>query len=37
MNDEEMAVINVISDGAITSSEGIAIFEALCDFESIGA
>jgi len=37
MNDEKTAVINMISDGTITSSEGIALFEALCDLEGIGA
>ena len=37
MNDEKTAVINMISDGTITSSEGIALFETLCDLEGIGA
>jgi len=35
MNDEKTAVINMVSEGTITSSEGIALFEVLCDLEGI--
>ena len=35
MNDEKTAVINMVSEGTITSSEGIALFEALCDLEDM--
>ncbi len=37
MNDEKTAVINMVSDGVITSSEGVALFEALCHLEGISS
>lgn len=36
MNDEKTAVINMVSEGTLTSSEGIALFEALSDLEGMG-
>ncbi len=33
MNDGKAAVINMLSEGTITASEGIALLEALCDLE----
>ncbi len=36
MNDEKTAVINMVSEGAITASEGVALFVALCALEGMG-
>jgi len=35
MNDEKAAVINMVSEGTITSSEGLTLFETLCDLEDM--
>jgi len=37
MNDEKIAVINMVSEGIVTPAEGIALFEALCDLGNMGS
>ena len=37
MNDEKTAVINMMSEETITPSEGLALFETLCDLEGMGS
>ena len=37
MNDEKTAVIKMVSDGTIAASEGLVLFEALCDLEGMGS
>jgi len=36
MNDEKTAVINMVSEEIITSTEGVSLFEALCAIEDMG-